>query len=312
MNVRLNSWLNPENHERLKTLFNGYIGHVDNTQNTVFCLFEPHAPGLKADSFPTEDSVFYGTRPGKRGSFCLPSAAKMTKEEIYKAVALQRRTETRGEDMDPEKIKRIVWEYENVYDAAGLAKVMTDLAAKHPRVEGSEAGTPILPVMADLRQALNVAAADPSGVIVVVHPSERDVAIEQRLARLAFEDGIAGRTYIVRLTVPEWGLANKIGQVSGGSPAAGVYFVAPDPYGLEGEVWAEIALDATEDRLRTELVAVLDRFLQTYKKLDRLSHLTAGVENNISWSEYDPDFKAVVRIGPGSKKLGKNYVPVGP
>jgi hypothetical protein len=187
---------------------------------------------------------------------------------------------------------------------------MTDLAAMHPRVEGTEAATPILPVMADLRQALNVAASDPSGVIVVVHPSERDQALDQAVARLAFEDGIAGRAYIARLTVPEWANAHESGQISGGSLTAGVYFVAPDPYGLDGEVWAEIAPDATEDRLRTELVAVLDRFLQTYKKLDRASHLQAGAESNISWSEYDPDFGGVVRIGTGSKKLGKNYQPL--
>lgn len=315
MNVRLNSWLDAKNHERLKTLFDGYIGHVDNTQNTVFCLFEPNAPGMTADSFPTEDSIFFGTRPGKRGSFsrrpATPSEAVFTEEQILKEVVRDRRTETRGEDMDPETIRRIVWEYMNVFDAPSLAKLMTDLAAKHPPVEGAEATTPILPVMADLRQAINVAAADPSGVIVVVHPSERDEAMEQRLARLAFEDGIAGRTYIARLTVSDWSLAHKIGQISGGSVAPGVYFVAPDPYGLKGEVWAEIAPDATEDGLRSELVAVLDRFLQTYKKLDRLSHLTAGVASNISWSEYDPDFRAVVRIGPGSKKLGKNYHPPG-
>ena len=284
---------------------------MDNTQNTAFCLFEPHAPGLTADSFPTEDSVYFGTRPGKRGCFVLPSAAEFTEKQLHNAVAKMRRSDTRGEDMDPETIDRIVWEYQNVFDATGLAKVMNELAAMSPPVAGAQAGTPVLPVMADLRQALNVAAADPCAVIAVVHPSERDEAMEQRVARLAFEDGIAGRAYIARLTMPEWAYAKKTGQISGGSLEAGVYFVAPDPYGLDGEVWAEIAPDATEDRLRTELAAVLDRFLKTYKKLDRASHCEFGAENDISWSEYDPDFGgATVRIGPGSKKLGKNYEPL--
>ena len=236
-----------------------------------------------------------------------------SEERIFKEVTELRRIHTRGEDMDPEAIKRIAWEYKNVYDGPGLAKVMADLAAAHPLVEGCEAAAPVLPVMADFRQALNVAASDPSGVIVLVHPAERDEALEQRLARLAYEEGIAGRAYIARLTVPEWAQAHEKGQVSGGSLDAGVYFVAPDPYGLNGEVWAEIAhADATEDRLRTELAAVLDRFLKAYEKLDRASHLQAGVANDISWSEYDPDFGGeIVRIGPGSKKLGKNYVPPG-
>jgi hypothetical protein len=235
---------------------------------------------------------------------------KFTDAEILREVKELRRIHTRGEDMDPEVIQRIAWEYKHVYDGHTLAELMLDLAEAHPRVQGSEASTPVLPVMADLRQALNVAASDPSGVIVVVHPAERDQALEQRLARLAYEEGIAGRTYIARLTESEWSLAHKIGQISGGSLTPGVYFVAPDPYGLEGEVWAEVAPAATEDQLRTELAAVLDRFLTTYKKLDRASHLKGGVENDISWAEYDPDFGAVVRVGPGSKKLGKNYKPL--
>ena len=290
---------------------------MDDTQNTVFCLFEPSAAGLTADSFPNDDSVFFGTRPGKRNCFLFPSVAEFhrmdfSEARILKEVTELRRIHTGGEDMDPEAIKRIAWEYKNVYDGPGLAKVMADLAAAHPRVEGSEAAAPVLPVMADFRQALNVAASDPSGVIAVVHPAERDEALEQRLARLAHEDGIAGRAYIARLTGPEWAQAHEKGQVSGGSLDAGVYFVAPDPYGLNGEVWAEVALsDATEERLRTELAAVLDRFLNTYEKLDRATHLQAGVENDISWSEFDPEFDGVVRIGPGSKKLGKNYVPPG-
>jgi hypothetical protein len=291
------------------TLTRGYFGHADDTQNTVFCLFEPYAPGLAADSFPKDDAVFFGTRPGKRNCFLLPTVRQLTDQQMFREVTELRRLHTRGEDMDPEVIKRIVWEYKNVTDGPSLARVMNELAAKHPRTPGSDAGTPVLPVMADLRQALNVAAADPCGVIVVVHPSERDEALEQRLARLAFADPIAGRAYIARLTAPEWARAREIGQISGGSAAAGVYFVAPDPFGLDGEVWAGIAPDASEERLRTELTAVLDRFLREYKKQDRASHLMAGVANDISWTEYDPDFGGIVRIGPGSKKLGKYYDP---
>jgi hypothetical protein len=294
----------------LKHLLGPYIGHVDNTQNTVFCLFEPYAPGLTVDSFPTEDSVFFGTRPGKRGSFVLPSCADFTERQLVNAVTKMRRADTNGEDMDPDRIRRIVWEYQNVFDQVGLAKVMTALAAMYPIKDAAKSATPVLPVMANLMQALNVAAADTAAVTVVVHPAERDEAMEQRVARLSHEEGIAGRTYIARLTVPQWVEAHESGQITGGSLGAGVYFVAPDPFGLDGEVWAEIAPDATEDRMRTQLVSVLDHFRDTYRKLDRASHCQAGSENNISWSEYDPEFGGVVRIGPGSKKLGKNYVPL--
>lgn len=305
MNVRLNAWLNEENHKRLLTLSGGYFGGANDTQNTVFCLFDPDAPGLTADSFPSESSVFFGTRPGKRNCFLFPSAeGQWSEERILKEVTELRRIHTGGKDMNPEAIKRIAWEYKNVYDGAGLARVMTELATANPRVAGSEAATPVLPVMANLMQALNVAASDTCAVIVLVQPPERDEGLEQRLARLAFEDGIAGRTYIARLTGPEWAQAHESGQIRGGSLSAGVFFVAPDPYGLDGEVWAEIAPDATAENLRTELTSVLDRFRQDWRKLDRMTHLERGAERDISWSEYDPEVGAVVRIEGSSKKLG--------
>jgi hypothetical protein len=281
----------------------GYFGHADDTQNTVFCLFTPDTPGLNPYSFPYEDSVYFGTRPGKRYNF-LPAIVDLTEEKAIEMVRLRRIAETDGREPDPEIVKRIVWEYQNATDGDGVAKVMNDLADQYPIKKSAKAGVPNLPVMADLTQALNVAAADVRATLVLVHPEPRDEALEASLSRLAFEEGIAGRTYIARLTADEWASAKDQGKIKGGSLEAGVMFVAPNTFGLEGEVWAEIPCGTAEGELRTELVAVLERFRTEWRKLDRKSHVKEGLANNISWSEYDPEFGGVVRIEGKSKKLG--------
>jgi hypothetical protein len=70
-------WLDKRNHDREMQLMGHGLGNADNTQNTVFCLFEPGAAGLAADDFPTEDSVFFGSRPGRRRPF-LPGMANIS------------------------------------------------------------------------------------------------------------------------------------------------------------------------------------------------------------------------------------------
>lgn len=300
--MRLNPWLNEVNHEREMELL-GYFGHADDTQNTVFCLFTPDTPGLAPDSFPKQDSNWFGTRPGKRYNF-LPSIVNLSMPDATRLVTERRIAESDGSTPDPKLIERIIWEYRNVLDGDGIAMVMNELAAKYPAKPGSEGGVPHLPVMADLKQAINVAAADTRGAIALVQPDGGDQALEERLARLAFEDGIAGRTYIARLTQEDWAQAQEVGLVKGASLEAGVFFIAPHEFGLEGEVWEEIPASAPEEKLRTDLVAVLDRFRTEWRKLDRKSHVKEGTLCKITWSEYDPDFGDVVRIEGKSKKLG--------
>ncbi len=280
----------------------GHFGGADLTQNTVYCLFEPDAEGLTGDGFPTESSIFYGTRPGRRYAF-FPRAATMPEDKLFKMMMKTRRVETNGAEPDPEVVRRSMWEYQNVVDGEGLARLMDDLAAKYP--DKGDPAERILPAMPDLAQTLNMASADTRGVIVLVHPEGGDPALERQLTSLLFEEGIAGRTHIARLTAAEWAEAKAAEQIAGGEFTAGVVFVAPDPFGLDGEVWAEVPVGTSKADMRTALAEVLDRFHRKWRKLDRVSHIRAGVAADVSWTEYDPDTGGLVRIGAGSKKLGE-------
>ena len=85
VNVRLNPWFDRTNHEREVHFLGDTFGQKGNTQNTVFCLFEPDAEGLSAEGFPTYEGAYFGTRPGKRrpfidvGHICLPIAQSLTR-----------------------------------------------------------------------------------------------------------------------------------------------------------------------------------------------------------------------------------------
>lgn len=278
------------------------IGHADNTQNTVFCLFEPDAEGLSADSFPTDDAVWFGTRPGRRRIF-MDAIDNVPQDESIEIVAGWYANEA-GHEGDPAVIERMVWEWRNVQDGYGLARLMDVLAAKYPAKESSRKQPPRLPVMPDLAQTINFAACDTRAVVVMVHPEGGAQALEGTLAQLAFMSGYAGRSHMARMTAEEWAAAKELGLVTGGDLEAGVMLVAPDPWGLDGEVWEEFPVDIERDALAIGLKEGLDRFRATWRKQDRTTHMRTALESNFSWTEYDPDVDDVVLIGEGSKKLG--------
>lgn len=302
MNVRLNIWYDQRNYERMVQLAGEYFAEGANTQNTVFCLFEPDAAGLTAETFPSEQSVWFGTRPGNRMPVCCsveaaPEQTKRISTELLAKLFVQRRiNDTRDEDPDPELIERMIWEYRRSQDPEDFAGVMRGLAREYPQREAASASVPTLPVMPDLMQALNMAAADSRAVLVLVAPADAPNPCEQELARLVFEPGIAGRAHVVRQTPAEWDAARTTGQITGEALGSGLAFVAPDPYGLEGRVQAVIPGDAHPDRLRAEIEAALDRFRGEWRKLDRRTHLDKGGIERIVWSEYDPKTGVVQEI----------------
>lgn len=301
-------WLDKANHDREMRLMGHGLGTADNTQNTVFCLFEPGAEGLAADDFPTEDSVFFGSRPGRRRPF-IPSFANLSDEEAQKLIREYRMAEV-GHEPDPEVVARIAWEYKHVIDGHGLADVMNELTSRFDTVEGHEDDLPVLPLFPDLGQTINMAACDSRAVLALVVPEEGHQALEDQMARLAFTEGIAGRTHLCRVTTEEWAELRGSDVLSGGTDEIGVRIISPDPYGLSGEVFAELPVVEDLEQAKTDLIAQLDEFRNVWSKSDRTTHLREGSKNGITWSEYDPDVDAIVTISPtsGAKKLGPTRI----
>ncbi len=303
--MRLNIWLNEQNFEREHTLVGDKFAGGRNTQNTVFCLFEPYSEGMSADAFPVENSIYYGTRAGARYPVCCTpdtgnsEAAKQERIKFIKA----RRLEDLGETEVPAPIlERILWEFENSRDGVGLAKIMNDLAAMHPVKASASDALPFLPLLPDLTQAINMGATDSRAVLAIVHPAEGSSPMEANLRQLLFEEGIAGRIHAVSMTAAEWAAAKASGKVKGGDLDAGLMFVRPDTFGRDAELQTEVPAQASLDVTRVALQDSLKVFRETWRKLDRESHLNKGIAEGITWREWHPDAKRIIDLPVGKWK----------
>ena len=302
VNVRLNVWLDRTNYERLHTLIGGQYANTENNANTAFAMFEPTAPGMTADSFPREPSIFYGSRVGRLYPVCLQQP--MVSREQKMAFVRKRRLLDLGEtEVDPELMERILWECENGRDAPSVAKIMNDLAARFPVKESASESHAVLPLMVDPLQAINFCAVDSRGVVAIVEPAEGDssqmIAI---MSRLLFEEGIAGRVHSVKSTAAEWAAAKSEKVVLGGELTSGVKFLWPETFGRNGEVKVELPVTASEEEIRAALLAGLADFSANWRKLDRKSHLKVGMLEDMTWNEYDPVTGKIVDITTQEKR----------
>lgn len=313
VNVRLNIWLNEANFARLHTLVGDKFAGLELTGNTAFCLFESDAPGLSADSFPSEPSVFFGSRVGCLYPVCISTRRDPEdgEDDEYRAefIKERRRTDLGEEHMDPELLERIMWERKNGADGPGLAKIMRGLAMRFPASQVSKETLPALPLIPTLRQAINFAAADSRAVIAVVVPEGDDDALSEHLASLLFEQGIAGRVHAVRMSNSEWADAKSSGLVSGGKRTSGLVFIEPEPFGRNGRVAWEASGTSDESQLRSGITRALEQFLKTWRKLDYISHLKKGVADDITWREWDPVTKGFSDLKPGEDVPGRTAPP---
>ncbi len=302
VNVRLNVWLDRTNYERLHTLIGGQYANAENNANTAFAMFEPTAPGMTADSFPREPSVFYGSRVGRLYPVCLQQPMKSREHKM--AFIRKRRLLDLGEtEVDPVLMERILWECENGRDAPSVAKIMNDLAARFPVKESASESHAIIPQMVDVPQTINFAAVDSRAVVVIVQPAEGDASqMNANLSRLLFEEGIAGRVHSVIATEAEWQAAKAEKNVLGGELSSGVMFLWPETFGRNGEVKVELPATASEEEIRAALLAGLADFSANWQKLDRKSHLKVGMLEDMTWNEYDPVTGKIVDITTQEKR----------
>ena len=303
----MNIWLNEENYEREHTLVGGRYSGEDNTQNTVFCLFEPHAEGMTADSFPVENSIYYGTRAGRRypiSAVTPPNGARKYSREQRVSFIKERRKADLGEETPTHILERILWEYENGRDGPGLAKIMNDLAANYPVKETAKDTLPVLPLLPNVIQAINMGATDSRAVLVLVPTPETAASMQRDMQKLLFEKGIIGRMHAVMATPAEWAELKAAGKVIGSELEAGMIFLRPESFGQSADVQTEIPAGASIDVTRTALTDSLKVFKETWSKLDREQLLAKGIEEKVTWTEWDPTSRRVIVLPVG--KLPKD------
>jgi len=157
---------------------------------------------------------------------------------------------------------------------AAMAEAMNGIATEYP---AKAAGAAPLPRVADVRLAINVAAADDLPLVVVF---AKDAAVrkslEARVAALAWKPEQAGRFVYVSAEAP--------GSLVGGDiplPADGVVVVQPEKFGRRGTVLAAAPAGATEARLAEVLQAGAAKFARAGKTFG--SHVREGHSQGILW-----------------------------
>lgn len=148
-----------------------------------------------------------------------------------------------------------------------------------------------LPTLANLRLALNVAAADLRPLVVVRADDEKErKALVAQVAEQAWSSDFLGRAHYLVL-----GEAETVGELT---PEPGVSVVQPDEFGQDGSVVSEAAVDAKPKELAEALKSGLDKFEAEARVHD--DHIRQARRLGISWESAMPE--AEEKGGSASKR----------
>ena len=161
-------------------------------------------------------------------------------------------------------------------DADEFAETLEDLAKEH--ITKSKAKPRTLPVIKDLRLAMNVAACDSMPLVVAVGKNEKEAKkLRELLAPLAWSDEFVGRFRWVSLSDTE-GLKEHEGMPK----EPGLYVVQPDAYGVSCELLAEAKSAGKSKALQAALREGLDAFDPPGVRRRGL-HVREGERKGYSW-----------------------------
>ena len=158
-------------------------------------------------------------------------------------------------------------------DADALANDLTRLA----RPFAAKAVPSSLPVVANVRLAIDIAAADNRPLAILVGEGPTREALLGKVAPLAWDKDFIGRFTFVLADSDK-----NLVRVSGVKPKAGLLVVEPDQFGLAGKVLAQASAGATADEVRAALRKGVEAFAR--KPVADRSHIRQGREAKIFWN----------------------------
>ena len=136
-----------------------------------------------------------------------------------------------------------------------------------------------LPVVRDLRLALNVAAADLRPLIVVRGEDEKKAnELAMSVAKFAWSEELIGTCHYVVLFTEE--------TVEDFTPALGVTVVEPDPYGLGGKSLVHVAADAEPKALGKALTKTVEAY--EVESREYSAHVREARRRGIRWETEIP------------------------
>ena len=168
----------------------------------------------------------------------------------------------------------------------GVDEMVSTLDEVASRYEKAKNGALALPVVKDLRRALDCAACDGLPLVVV------EEALAKRLARLAWGEELIGRFTYVQVA-----RLGKLVAIEGAEEGSQVLVVEPDTYGVQGTVLSQGKSFDDDEALLKVLREGLTRHVKPEK--DQRRHVREGTRRGVDWESEIPV------TDPGIPKPGK-------
>ena len=157
---------------------------------------------------------------------------------------------------------------------------MTRIAKDFPPKD-AEVPRRALPLVANLRLAINVAACDRQPLIVLQAGDEAArKKLHEELAVLAWSPEFIGQFVYVAASRKELGL------IDGVRTEAAVFAVQPDTFGLKGKVLHQANADVSARRLADTLKTGLARFQRDDRSF--WQHVKLGQQKGVFWQTLTP------------------------
>ncbi|HEY9712193.1 MAG TPA: hypothetical protein V6C72_01910 [Chroococcales cyanobacterium] len=162
-------------------------------------------------------------------------------------------------------------------DARDMANGLNEVS-RHYRGNADPQG---LPVVDTVRLGMNVAACDklPLAIVVSDNPQDRQ-ALANKLAPLAW-----GIDFIGKLTYTA-GSYSELRAISGVRLNRGYLFVAPNEFGSQGVVTAQLDANASPRDLEMAMITAIDRYNPQF--LEHQEHIRLGHQMGVSWTTLMP------------------------
>jgi hypothetical protein len=158
-----------------------------------------------------------------------------------------------------------------------MAEAMAKIAAKYPNTTKPAS----LPLVASVKLAVNVAAADNQPLVLIVG---KDAAARKpltaKLEPLAWNDELIGRFVFAA------GASADLASIEGTKPDAGLLIVAPERFGRSAKVLASLPAEATSVEITQSLRTVVATFQRSDKTFQ--NHVRAGHQQGIFWETAVP------------------------
>ncbi len=160
-------------------------------------------------------------------------------------------------------------------ESGGIDEMVETMREIASRYEKARDGDLALPVVKDLRRALDCAACDGLPLVVV------EEALAKRLARLAWGEELIGKFTYVQVA-----RGDELEGIDGAEEGSEVLVVEPDAYGLEGTVLSQGRSLRDDEALLKVLREGLSRH-ETPDK-DERAHIREGHRRGIDWETEIP------------------------